>query len=687
MPKSSIVLMRAYLFQFLLIVTAALSLPCLADADLWTSTGPFGANVLSMAIAPQSPSTLYAGTWGVGVFKSTDAGASWKQVGLPGSIIQTLAIVPLSPNRIYAGDRNSGIYRSDDGGATWSSAGLRMAEVNCIAADPASESTVYVASNAGVYRSDDAGANWALLVSWPSAPSVDTILIDPLNSSTLYVLVANMVFKSLDKGVTWVSKNAGLSPTGISTLALSLKEPSILLAASSGSLFRSTNGGDSWQAIGPQFSSNIIALWGCHGDPQRFFLSTYGNFFITMDGGETWDPRPTINSEYVQALAIDPLSENTLYAGTNLNIQKSLDEGATWFVADTGCTNVDSWAFAASWANSQVFYYSTGTELLKSDNDCLSWKKISAGGWKHLAVFPLDSNIVYAIGDWLFEKSVDGGATWQDLSAKLPVWYNLYLIAVHPANPSLAFAGGYDGMFITKDGGETWEKNLWLTGGQYPSMQFDPTNPSIAYVSVNPGIYKTTDSGETWQQIGTNISLPYPGPIAIDPMTPQSIYLGVNGPQGPMGLYMSTDGGANFSYLSLSGKNISSLAMNALLPGTLYAGTDAGVLQSGDGGASWSEMNEGLPSLSVKQLLPSCSTTRLHAAIAWGSIFSMVAIRVPGDCDGDGRVSIGEVQKAINMFLGTQAPTCGVDCDGNGQVSIGEVQKVINAFLGLAASC
>jgi len=62
-------------------------------------------------------------------------------------------------------------------------------------------------------------------------------------------------------------------------------------------------------------------------------------------------------------------------------------------------------------------------------------------------------------------------------------------------------------------------------------------------------------------------------------------------------------------------------------------------------------------------------------------------IAVPGDCDGDGSVSIGEVQKAINMFLGILSPGCGVDCNGDGTVSIGEVQKVINVFLGLAAGC
>jgi PKD repeat protein len=60
---------------------------------------------------------------------------------------------------------------------------------------------------------------------------------------------------------------------------------------------------------------------------------------------------------------------------------------------------------------------------------------------------------------------------------------------------------------------------------------------------------------------------------------------------------------------------------------------------------------------------------------------------IPGDCDGSGAVSIGEVQKAINMFLGSIPPDCGVDCNGDGSVSIGEVQKVINGFLGVATSC
>jgi PKD repeat protein len=94
-----------------------------------------------------------------------------------------------------------------------------------------------------------------------------------------------------------------------------------------------------------------------------------------------------------------------------------------------------------------------------------------------------------------------------------------------------------------------------------------------------------------------------------------------------------------------------------------------------------------------------CHTYTIAGSFAWTMTVTVQGITcsktgtvivepsIPGDCDGDGQVSIGEVQKAINMFLGTLAPVCGVDCSGDGSVSIGEVQKVVNAFLGVSASC
>ena len=89
-----------------------------------------------------------------------------------------------------------------------------------------------------------------------------------------------------------------------------------------------------------------------------------------------------------------------------------------------------------------------------------------------------------------------------------------------------------------------------------------------------------------------------------------------------------------------------------------------------------------------KHALQAVATDQLGAESASTPVEVTVKnITVPGDCDGSGAVSIGEVQKAITMFLGTSQPGCGADCNGDGQVSIGEVQKVINAFLGLPSAC
>jgi hypothetical protein len=117
---------------------------------------------------------------------------------------------------------------------------------------------------------------------------------------------------------------------------------------------------------------------------------------------------------------------------------------------------------------------------------------------------------------------------------------------------------------------------------------------------------------------------------------------------------------------------------------------------SKDGDLVWSSDRDGelgtgtlvfASGLSAGTHVITLTATNGHSLSATRSVEIAVAPPTPGDCDGDGQVSIGEVQKAINMFLGIQAVGCGVDCSGDGTVSIGEVQKVINAFLGIASSC
>lgn len=136
--------------------------------------------------------------------------------------------------------------------------------------------------------------------------------------------------------------------------------------------------------------------------------------------------------------------------------------------------------------------------------------------------------------------------------------------------------------------------------------------------------------------------------------------------------WSGTDDGAGISDYTITVSEDGGPAAPWLIGTAATSGTFTGVF--GHTYAFASQAYDGAGNAEAAHAAPDAST-RLQAPM------------LPGDCDGDGQVSIGEVQKAINMFLGTLPPGCGVDCNGDGSISIGEVQKVINGFLGMASSC
>ena len=92
-----------------------------AGENRWTSQGPYGGDIRALAIDPTVTSTMYAGTFGGGIFKSLDGGATWGGVnfGLTNLLIVALRIDPIAPNVLYAGTFGGGVFKSIDGGATW----------------------------------------------------------------------------------------------------------------------------------------------------------------------------------------------------------------------------------------------------------------------------------------------------------------------------------------------------------------------------------------------------------------------------------------------------------------------------------------------------------------------------------------------------------------------------------------
>jgi hypothetical protein len=123
-----------------------------AGTNIWTSNGPEGGMVYALAIDPTTPSTVYAGTYYGGVFKSTNGGGAWSAVntGLSSYSVSALAIDPTTPSTLYAGT-SGGVFKSTNGSEAWSAviSGLTSTDVSALAIDPATPSRLYAGTRGG----------------------------------------------------------------------------------------------------------------------------------------------------------------------------------------------------------------------------------------------------------------------------------------------------------------------------------------------------------------------------------------------------------------------------------------------------------------------------------------------------------------------------------------------------------
>jgi photosystem II stability/assembly factor-like uncharacterized protein len=232
-------------------------------------------------IDPATPTTLYAGAWGGGVFKSTNGGANWSAFnsGLTDTDVQALAIDPTTPTTLYAGTWGGGVFKSTNGGANWSevNTGLTAAYVAALAIDPATPTTLYAGTQGGgVFQSTDGGGNWSEANTGLPGLSVDDLAIDPTTVTTVYVAMSGGVFRSANGGGNWSAANTGLPGSSVNDLAIDPATPTTLYAGTyAGGVFKSTNSGGNWS-----------------------------------------EANTGLTHMKVGALAIDPATPTTLYAGT-----------------------------------------------------------------------------------------------------------------------------------------------------------------------------------------------------------------------------------------------------------------------------------------------------------------------------------------------------------------------------------
>ena len=332
----------------------------------WQAVGLQGLHLWSLAISPNFAvdATLFAGTDGSGLFRSTDAGNSWQQVdqAFASLIVPAVALSPLfeSDSTVLAGvlGVGAGLVRSLDGGDTWQQMTTTVAVALALSPKSATDSSLFADFGDGVYRSTDAGLSWqktsegvALTppAGFPAPPAGQAyaMAISP-NYDTDATIFSGMFgggpFRSTDGGGMWQQVTQGLLDAWIPAIAISPRfdTDSTVFTGTSNGVFRSLNGGDTWQDRGI-------------GEPPPP------------------PPAPAAPDVNVRALAVSPEFEAdaTVFAGTNgfldHGVYRSTDGGLSWQGAAQGLTNTDVFALAISpdFATDRTIFAGTGDGVFR----------------------------------------------------------------------------------------------------------------------------------------------------------------------------------------------------------------------------------------------------------------------------------------------------------------------------------
>ncbi len=286
-----------------------------AGINVWTTHGP-AATAFTVAIDPLTSTTLYAAT-DSGVFKSTDAGSSWNTTEL-NTTVRVLAVDPLTPATLYAS-------------TGWPGA-------------------------SGLFKSTDAGGSWNVVSTLPNAA---VLVIDPVTPSTLYAVTwGGAPFKSTDGGDSW--NDIGPPRSAVLALTIDRSAPAVLYAGTMiHGVFKSTDAGNTWTQTGPE-NMNVATLEVDPTMPTRIFGGNGQRLFIrSTDGGASWDVRDF--GIRLSALAVDPTTPGTLYAGTSVGVSKTTDAGDTWQALNTGLPADAVFSLAFDPSMSSTVYAATFT--------------------------------------------------------------------------------------------------------------------------------------------------------------------------------------------------------------------------------------------------------------------------------------------------------------------------------------
>ncbi|HTY36494.1 MAG TPA: hypothetical protein VMH23_05255 [Bacteroidota bacterium] len=268
----------------------------------------------------------------VGLFVSTDAGATWQHKGWTG-YIRTFYTESGSDGVLWSACGN-GVLRSSDHGSHWRiTSGWEITEVLKVKVDPSDPSTVYAATAYGVFKTTNSGESWSEQNNGFLKPFVSDIVVDRGNSKKLFAASEDGIYASTNGGAQW--RLCGLNGKGIRTILQHPADPKTFFAGTEDDgVFMSRDGGTTWLQSNAGLTQQTVYTIACdRSTPDILFVGTHGGgVYRSADRGKTWKPCILgLENLVVHTLAILPTNPSTLFAGTlNGGLFRSTDGGAHW---------------------------------------------------------------------------------------------------------------------------------------------------------------------------------------------------------------------------------------------------------------------------------------------------------------------------------------------------------------------
>ncbi|HEX8097780.1 MAG TPA: hypothetical protein VF507_07070, partial [Pyrinomonadaceae bacterium] len=502
----------------------------------WRPIGPanMGGRVADIAVDPKKPFTVYVALGTGGLIRSTDNGTTWTAIFERQSVASTgaVAVSPADSKTLWVGSgepngRNSsswgnGVYKSVDGGATWTNMGLRDSQdISRVVVDPADANTVYVGAlghlwgpnrERGVYKTTDGGKTWAASLQVDENTGVIDLVMDPADHNTLYAAMyfrrrtpysftsggtTGGVYKTTDAGRTWKKLTTGLpAQTGRIGLDVYRKNPSVVYAvvesdlgggspifenkSKSGGVFRSEDKGETWTRVN-ELAPRAFYFSQIRVDPsdeKRVYVLGFG-LHVSDDGGKTFrDNGARGVHPDLHALWIDPSNTDRLLLGTDGGVYASYSRAETWQqinnfpVGEFYRVAVDMQRPYNIAGGLQDNFSWIGPSQTRNRDGITNadWRSLGGGDGMYCAIDPTDPNIVYS-------ESQNGTINRTNMKTGERK-------SIQPQAKEGQPAFRYN-----------WTTPFWIS-------RFDPT---VLYLGGNR-LFKLTERGDKWEAISPDLS-------------------------------------------------------------------------------------------------------------------------------------------------------------------------------------